>query len=57
MLDSTEIKGAVRLKISHWPIFFLIFFFPNFFDVTVDHWDRIFLHSYRRPLGLGIKKE
>jgi hypothetical protein len=40
MLDSTEIKGAVRLKISHWPnYYFLIINFPDFFDVTVDRWD------------------
>jgi hypothetical protein len=40
MLDSTEIKGAVRLKISHWSNFFLNdFIFPIFFDVIVDHWD------------------
>ena len=32
MLDSTEIKGAIRLKISHWPkLLFLLFIFPDFF--------------------------
>jgi hypothetical protein len=42
MLDSTEIKGAVRLKINHWPIFKKKIkkkIFPNFFDVTIDRWD------------------
>jgi hypothetical protein len=40
MLDSTEIKGAVRLKINHWPkSFFYIFLFPIFFDITLDRWD------------------
>ena len=39
MLDSTEIKGAVRLKINHWPNIFLNIFFPIFFDVIVDRWD------------------
>ena len=27
MLDSTEIKGAVRLKISHWPNYYFLLFF------------------------------
>jgi hypothetical protein len=32
MLDSTEIKGAGRLKINHWlKLFFLIYFSPGFF--------------------------
>jgi hypothetical protein len=46
MLDSTEIKGAVRLKISHWPklIFFNIFF-PDFFDVVVDRWDILTIYN------------
>jgi hypothetical protein len=57
MLDSTEIKGAVRLKINHWLKKKINIFFPDFFDATVDHWDKFFLHSYLRPLGLGFKKE
>ena len=40
MLDSTEIKGAVRLKINHWPNrFFLYFVSRFFFDVIVGRWD------------------
>jgi hypothetical protein len=40
MLDSTEIKGAVRLKINHWPkSVFIYIFFPIFFDVIGDRWD------------------